>query len=105
MQFNKWVWLLGVLVVVLISVVIKNRSGKPEGNDVSAERIESARTAQRISSPRSDDSDAMPFSNKDDKEILMVSQAEAMLLEAAVLAKDQVKKELSRNYNISSIYN
>jgi len=62
MQFNKWVWLLGVLVVVLISVVIKNRSGKPEGNDVSAERIESARTAQRISSPRSDDSDAMPFS-------------------------------------------
>tara|TARA_R110000824_G_C15076570_1_gene663920 strand:+ start:80 stop:463 length:384 start_codon:yes stop_codon:yes gene_type:complete len=49
--------------------------------------------------------DAMPFSNKDDKEILMVSQAEAMLLEAAVLAKDQVKKELSRNYNISSTYN
>ena len=40
--------------------------------------------------------DAMPFS---------VSQAEAMLLEAAVLAKDQVKKELSRNYNISSTYN
>jgi hypothetical protein len=49
--------------------------------------------------------DAMPFSNKDDKEIVMVNQAEAMLLEAAVLAKDQVKKELSRHYNISSTYN
>ena len=49
--------------------------------------------------------DAMPFSNKDGKEILMVNQAEAMLLEAAVLAKDQVKKELSRHYNISSTYN
>ena len=49
--------------------------------------------------------DAMPFSNKDGKEILMVNQAEAMLLEAAVVAKDQVKKELSKHYNISSTYN
>ena len=62
MQFNKWVWLLGVLVVLFISVVIKNRSGKPEGNDVGAERIESARATQRISSSKSDDSEAMPFS-------------------------------------------
>ena len=49
--------------------------------------------------------DAMPFSEKDGKEILMVNQAEAMLLEAAVVAKDQVKKELSKHYNISSTYN
>ena len=62
MQFNKWVWLLGVLVVLFISVVIKNRSGKPEANDVGAERIESARATQRISSFRGDDSEAMPFS-------------------------------------------
>ena len=45
--------------------------------------------------------DAMPFSTKDDKEVIMVGQAEAMLLEAAVVAKDQVKKELSKHYNIS----
>ena len=47
----------------------------------------------------------MPFSTKDDKEVIMVGQAEAMLLEAAVVAKDQVKKELSKHYNISSTYN
>tara|TARA_R110000824_G_C14884026_1_gene643723 strand:+ start:80 stop:463 length:384 start_codon:yes stop_codon:yes gene_type:complete len=49
--------------------------------------------------------DDMPFSSKDGKEILMVNQTEAILLETAVAAKDQVKKELSRHYNISSTYN
>ena len=49
--------------------------------------------------------DAMPLGDKDGKEIIMVGEAEAMLLEAAVVAKDQVKKDLSRHYNVSSDYN
>ena len=49
--------------------------------------------------------DAMPFGDKNGKEIIMVGEAEAMLLEAAVVAKDQVKKDLSRHYNVSSDYN
>jgi len=49
--------------------------------------------------------DAMPFSTNEGKEIVMVGQAEAMLLEAAVVAKEQVKKDLSKHYNISSTYN
>jgi hypothetical protein len=50
--------------------------------------------------------DCMPFSeNKEGKEVIIVEQAEAFLLDSAVLAKEQVKKDLSTHYNISSTFN
>mgnify|MGYP005635112317 CR=1 FL=1 len=47
----------------------------------------------------------MPITNKDGKEILTVSQTEAMLLEASVFAREEIKDDLRKKFNISNHYN
>jgi len=49
--------------------------------------------------------DHMPITTKDDKQIITVSQSEAMLLEATVFAREQIKMDLRKKYNISNHFN
>lgn len=49
--------------------------------------------------------DNMPITNKDGIEILTVPQTEAMLLEASVFAREEIKTDLRKKFNISNHYN
>ena len=47
----------------------------------------------------------MPITKKDGREIITVSQPEAMLLEASVFAREQIKSDLRKHFHISNHYN
>ena len=47
----------------------------------------------------------MPMTLKDEKEIITVSQQEAMLMEASIFAREQIKAELRKHFHISNHYN
>lgn len=49
--------------------------------------------------------DTMPITVKDKKEIITVSQAEAMLMEASIFAREQIKSDLRKHFHISNHYN
>ena len=47
----------------------------------------------------------MPITVKDEKEIITVSQEEAMLMEASIFAREEIKTELRKHFHISNHYN
>ena len=47
----------------------------------------------------------MPITKKDDREIITVSEQEAMILEATVYAREEIKADLRKKFNISNHYN
>ena len=47
----------------------------------------------------------MPITKKDEREIITVSQQEAMLMEASIFAREQIKAELRKHFHISNHYN
>ena len=47
----------------------------------------------------------MPMTVKDEKEIITVSQQEAMLMEASIFAREEIKTELRKHFHISNHYN
>ena len=49
--------------------------------------------------------DNMPITKKDKREIITVSEEEAMVLEASIFAREQIKTELRKHFHISNHYN
>tara|TARA_A100001515_G_scaffold43089_2_gene33984 strand:- start:1289 stop:1645 length:357 start_codon:yes stop_codon:yes gene_type:complete len=47
----------------------------------------------------------MPMTVKDEKEIITVPQQEAMLMEASIFAREEIKTELRKHFHISNHYN
>jgi len=49
--------------------------------------------------------DSMPIVRTEDKEVITVEAPEAMLLEASIFAREEIKADLRKKFNISSHYN
>jgi len=49
--------------------------------------------------------DSMPIAIIEDKEVITVEAPEAMLLEASIFAREEIKADLRKKFNISSHYN
>ena len=49
--------------------------------------------------------DSMPIVRTEDKEAITVEAPEAMLLEASIFAREEIKADLRKKFNISSHYN
>jgi DNA-binding transcriptional regulator/RsmH inhibitor MraZ len=49
--------------------------------------------------------DNMPITKKEEREIITVSHHEAMLMEASIFAREQIKSDLRRHFHISNHYN
>tara|TARA_Y100001970_G_C13947474_1_gene706459 strand:+ start:225 stop:581 length:357 start_codon:yes stop_codon:yes gene_type:complete len=47
----------------------------------------------------------MPITKKDAKELITVPQQEAMLIEASIFAREQIKSDLRKHFHISNHYN
>ena len=47
----------------------------------------------------------MPITKKDEREIITVSQHEALLMEASIFAREQIKSDLRKHFHISNHYN
>ena len=47
----------------------------------------------------------MPITKKEEREIITVSQQEAMLMEASLFAREQIKSDLRKHFHISNHYN
>ena len=47
----------------------------------------------------------MPITKKDEREIITVSQQEALLMEASIFAREQIKGDLRKHFHISNHYN
>ncbi len=47
----------------------------------------------------------MPITKKEEREIITVSQQEAMLMEASIFAREQIKSDLRKHFHISNHYN
>ena len=47
----------------------------------------------------------MPITKKEEREIITVSQQEALLMEASIFAREQIKGDLRKHFHISNHYN
>ena len=49
--------------------------------------------------------DSMPITKTEEKEVITVEAPDAMLLEASIFAREEIKADLRKKFNISNYYN